>query len=77
MQQGEPNKLYLKLHLGECREHIPHGKSIILAGEFSRGKLVKNVTGFVLSSLEGIYSNTEEADRRMILHASILPRTNW
>ena len=37
---------------------------------------MKNVTGFIVSSLEGIYSNTEEADRRMILHASILPRTN-
>ena len=32
---------------------------------------------FVLSSLEGIYSNTGGADRRMILHASSLSRTNW
>ena len=33
--QGEPNQLYLKLRLGECDEHIPHGKLIILAGGFS------------------------------------------
>ena len=31
---------------------------------------MKNVTGFVLSSFEGIYSNTEEADRRKILHSA-------
>ena len=55
MQQGEPNQLYLKLHLGECGEHILHEKWIILAGEFSIETLVKNVTRFVLSSLECIY----------------------
>ena len=70
MQQGEPNQLYLKLQLGECGEHILHDKLIILAGGFSIEKFVKNVTRFVLSSLECIYSNTGGADRRMILHDS-------
>ena len=70
MQQGEANQLYLKLQFGECGEHILHEKFIILAGRFSIEKLVKNVTRFVLSSLECIYSNTGGADRRMILHAS-------
>ena len=70
MQQGEPNQVYLKLHLGECGDHILHGKLIILVGGFSIEKLAKNVTIFVLSSLECIYSNKEGADRRMILHAS-------
>ena len=40
-------KLYLKLHIGECGEHILHEKLIILAGGFSIEKLVKNVTRFV------------------------------
>ena len=33
---------------------------------------MKNVTGFILSSLEGIYSNTEEARQ-----ANDPARTNW
>ena len=70
MQQGEPNQLYLKLHLGEWGEHIIHVKFITLAGGLSIDKLVKNVTRFVLSSLECIYSNTLGAGRRMLLHAS-------
>ena len=70
MQLGEPNQLYLKLQLGECGEHILHETLVILAGGISIEKLVKNVTRFVLSSLECIYSNTGGADRRMIMHAS-------
>ena len=58
--------------LDHAAEDIPHGKSIILAGGFSEGELVKAVNPSSVSSLESLYSTHEEADTRMILHACSL-----
>ena len=62
---------YIFEHATEC---IPHGKSIILAGGFSEGELVKAITPSGVSSLDSLYSNHEEADTRMILHACSLSK---
>ena len=66
---------YISLYILEhATEYIPNGKSIILAGGFSEGMLVKEATPSGVSSIERLYSNQEEADTRMILHASSLSR---
>ena len=57
-------------------EYIPHEKCIILAGGFIDGKLVKAVTSTGVTYLESLYSNQEEADTRMILHACSLSQGN-
>ncbi len=62
---------YIQEH---AAEHIPNGKAIILAGGFSDGKLVNAVTPSGVSSLSSLYSNHEEADTRMILHACSLAK---
>ena len=66
---------YISLYILEhATEYIPNGKSIILAGGFSEGTLVKEAAPSGVSSIERLYSNQEEADTRMILHASSLSR---
>ena len=63
---------YIVDHAGE---YIPHDKCIILAS-FTDGKLVKAVTSTGMTYLESLYSNQEEADMRMILHACSLSQGN-
>ena len=66
---------YISLYILEhATEYIPNGKSIIMAGGFSEGMLVKEATPYGVSSIERMYSNLEEAETRMILHASSLSR---
>ena len=77
--KGASNKAslanYISLYILEhTTEYIPNGKSIILAGGFSEGMPVKEATPSGVSSIERLYSNQEEADTRMILHASSLSR---
>lgn len=75
--QGSSNKASLAEHISDyvvehAAELIPNGKSIVLAGGFPEGKMVKMVSPSGVSCLESLYSNQEEADTRMILHASSL-----
>ena len=53
---------------------IPSGKSLILAGGFMDGKLAKSGTALGVTSLESLYSNKEETDTRLIMHACSLSK---
>ena len=66
---------YISLYILEhATEYIPNGKSIILAGGLNEGMLVKEATPSGVSTIKILYSNQEEADTRMIIHASSLSR---
>ena len=49
-------------------------KSVVLAGGFKDGEVVKVLNEVGVSSLEGLYSTQEEADTRLVLHANMLWR---
>ena len=51
-------------------EALSYGKSITLAGGFSDGELVKKVETDSITDMEELYSNHEEADTRLLLHAT-------
>lgn len=55
-------------------EQLPKEKSIILAGGFSDGKLMKEVSALRVSSIDHLQSTQEEADTGIILHYSNLSR---
>ncbi|KAG0719948.1 hypothetical protein GWK47_049442 [Chionoecetes opilio] len=53
---------------------LPADKSVVLAGGFEDGEVVKVLNEVGVSSLEGLYSTQEEADTRLVLHAIMLSR---
>ena len=50
-------------------------QSIVLAGGFKEGEVVKKVTKVIVSNLTDLFSSQEEADTRMLLHAVHLAST--
>ncbi|KAL7380780.1 hypothetical protein ABVT39_023998 [Epinephelus coioides] len=50
-------------------QRLHSGDSIILAGGFEKGEEVKSVSKTGVSCLTSLYSDQEEADTRMVLHA--------
>ena len=53
---------------------LPAEKSVVLAGGFEDGEVVKVLNEVGVSSLEGLYSTQQEADTRLVLHAIMLSR---
>ena len=53
---------------------MPAEKSVVLAGRFDDGEVVKVLNEVGVSSLEGLYSTQEEADTRLVMHAIMLSR---
>jgi hypothetical protein len=53
-------------------DKLPTGTSIVLAGGFSEGEVVKHVTETGVSPLDNLFSLQEEADTRILLHAVYL-----
>ncbi|KAG1699856.1 putative trafficking protein particle complex subunit 2 [Nymphon striatum] len=65
---------FISQHIVVNHEQLPKERSIILAGGFSDGKLVKEVYEFVVSTIDHLQSTQEEEDTRIILHAISLSR---
>ena len=65
---------FISQHILDNYEQLPNEKSIILAGGFGDGKLVKEVQPLRVSSIDSLQSTQEEADTRIILHAVSLSR---
>jgi len=53
---------------------LPAEKSVVLAGGFEDGEVVKVVTSVRVSCLEEMFSSQEEADTRRVFHAIKLSR---
>ena len=51
---------------------LPADKSVVLAGGFEDGEVVKALNEVGVSSLEGLYSTLEEAGTCLVLHAIML-----
>lgn len=65
---------FISQHILDNYEQLPNEKSIILAGGFGDGKLVKEVQPLRVSSIDSLQSTQEEADTRIILHTVSLSR---
>jgi len=52
------------------RECLPTDCCIITAGGLKQGEVVKCISGSVVSNVEELYCTHEEADTRIILHAT-------
>lgn len=55
--------------LNHAQEQLPEGKSVVLAGGFSIGKLVMVVREYGVSECDVLHSNQEETDTQIVVHA--------
>ncbi|KAG1714217.1 DNA-directed RNA polymerase III subunit RPC2 [Nymphon striatum] len=65
---------FISQHIVVNHEQLPKERSIILAGGFSDGNLVKEVYEFGVSTIDLLQSTQEEADTRIIFLAISLSR---
>ncbi|KAG1698810.1 hypothetical protein GQR58_005641 [Nymphon striatum] len=54
------------------KDKLPTGSSVVLAGGFTEGEVVKQVTEAKVLAFDEVFSSQEEADTRILLHAVYL-----
>ena len=79
--KSEANKAALAEFVSEylvsnSAEMLQDGKSVILSGGFANPEMVKLVRGSAVSIVRQLFSTQEEADTRMVLHATHLAKSH-
>jgi hypothetical protein len=65
---------FISRYICDGHDLLPAEKSVVLAGGFEDGEVVKVVNKFGVSSVDELCSTQEEADTRLVLHAIALSR---